>query len=165
MITLDDYKKRLIKVYKYPIDNTESKREERLKYLEKQYSDVALNKIIIDSYEFAKLVLKEDTTYSGYCEFPFENYDDVNYIGLGLVGGYHADVLYYYNDLIISEIVLEEIFGKNLIIEIKEEQIDFETDDPDIISFDYYYYIYLQGFPNNLEEIKENLLGHSKKIK
>ena len=163
MITIEEYKNSLINVYWYRADNTDLKRKERREYLKNHYTDEYLNKIINDTYEFAKLVLKEDTIKWNYCEFSIDK-PLINYIGLGLIGGHFADKLYYYDEYVISERILEYIFGKTLSVNLKEEEIEFDTEDEDIISFNYYFYLYLQGF-SNVDIVKKELLGTSKVLK
>lgn len=165
MITVEEYKSKLINAYRHKADDTLIKRKERKNNLERKYSPEAINKIINDTYEFARLLLNTPTIEDNYCSFPIEDPDIVKYISLGSIGGGFVDRLYLYENYVISERILEYIFGKNLFVEIKEEEIDFDTGDPDIISYDYNFYLYLQGFPKNIDEIKEELLSKNKQKK
>lgn len=160
MITLEEYKNALINVYRYEIDNCEVRKIKREEYLNKHYGDEYLNKIINDTYRVIKTILN---TYESNYYYIDMNDDTTCYISLNLTGGYFSDRLYidsYGN--IISEYILKRTFGNRLSVDLKEDEYDFETDDPDIVSFDYSYSLYLQGFPKNMEEIKENLFGLSK---
>lgn len=162
MLTLEEYKMLLINTYRYEIDNNDAKRKERSISLSKQYGDSYLQKIITDTYEFINDIFSQDTINNGYCSFPLAE-NTTSYISLNLVGGYYSDTLFtVLNNKIISESILENIFGKKFYIEVEEEEIDFETNDEDIISFDCIYSLYMQGFPDNMQEIKEKLFGKSK---
>ena len=163
MINLEEYKNVLVNIYRYEIDNSESKREERKELLNKRYSDEYLNKIITDTYNVIKSIF--DISDNGYCDISMDD-DTTCYISLNLTGGYSSDILYidsYGN--IISRYILKETFGNLLSISVKEIEHDFDTGEPDIISFDYSYSLYLQNFPTNMKEIKENLFGFSKIMK
>ena len=76
-------------------------------------------------------------------------------------GGYSDTLLKDSEDRIISEHILETIFGKQFYIDVKCKEIERECEE-DILSFDYHYSLYMQGFPNNLKEIKEKLFGKEK---
>ena len=52
----------------------------------------------------------------------------------------------------ISKHILETIFGKQFYIEVKCKEIER----------DYHYSLYMQGFPNNLKDIKEKFFGKEK---
>lgn len=160
MINLEEYKNILISTYKYEFDNTEEQKRKRKKYLEKYYSDEYLSKIINNTYTIIKRIF--DINEHGFCYIKIED-DMIHTISLNLVGGYHSDRLYIdINGNIISEYILKRTFGTRLSIDVNIEEHDIESDDPDIISFDYEYFLYMQGFPNNMREIKENLFGSSK---
>ena len=42
------------------------------------------------------------------------------------------------------------------------KQIELKDNDPDIVSFDYEYSLYLQGFPENMENMRKELFGKNK---
>lgn len=160
MINLEEYKNVLVNTYRYEIDNSESKKEERRELLNRRYNDEYLNKIITDTYHVIKNIF--DISENGYCNISMDD-DTTCYISLNLIGGYSSDILYidsYGN--IISRYILKETFGNLFSITVKEIEYDFAEDDPDIMSFDYSYSLYLQNFPPNMKEIKENLFGTSK---
>lgn len=163
MINLDEYKNILISTYRYEIDNSENEKKNRRVYLDKYYGDEYLSKIITDTYKVIENIF--DISQCGYCNIDMDE-DTTSYISLNLTGGYFSDRLYvdsYGN--IISEYILKRTFGEFLIVEVKEEEHDFETDEPDIMSFDYTYTLYLQGFPKDMQSIKNKLFGNSKVIK
>ena len=41
-------------------------------------------------------------------------------------------------------------------IEVKCDEVEHDCDD-DVLSFDYHYSLYMQGFPKNINEIKKQL--------
>lgn len=163
MISLEEYKNELIAVYRYQIDNNEIKREYRKEYLAKNYSDEYLERIINNTYDVIKTFF--DISKDGFCDIDMDE-DTTTYISLDLSGGYFSDRLYIDSlGNVISEHILKRTFGNRLDVRVKVEEKDFDSDDPDIVSFDYIYSLYLQGFPDNMEEIKESLFGVSRGIK
>lgn len=163
MITLDEYKDYLVNWYKYEIDNTEERRNERKEYLNRVYNDDFLQKIIDDTYTFIRQIFDSSTIKKDYCSFPLNN-DSPKYISCPyIVGGGFSDIIYIDLDgKFISRYILKYVLGKSLCVSLIDEEIPFDADDEDIISFDYMYYLYLQGFPKNLQELKENLFGNNK---
>ena len=138
------------------------KRLQRRAYLERQFSDEQLETIITDTYSFIKDVLNDPTLEHGYCKYEVEE-DTTSYISLNLVGGHHSDTLFKdSNNRIISRYIMRKIFGNGLDIDIKEDLYDFSTGDEDIMSFDHRFSIYIQNFPKNINEIKEELLKKNK---
>ena len=159
MISLDEYKKILIDYYRYECDNDLEKLELRKKELAKKYSDEYLNKIIEDTYNVIKIIFEKQPN-----SFIIEMDDDTTtYVNLNLIGGYFSDRLYVdpYGK-IISESILKNIFGPQLIVDVMDEEIQLEDEDSDIVSFDYKYSLYLQGFPENMEDIKKELFEKNK---
>lgn len=156
MTKLEEYKNYLIKSYVHEIDNTEDKILERQKYLEKNYSDDYLHKIILDTYKIIDLICQEKS--NDYYNIKLEE-NNPKYISLNLTGGWHSDTMYEdVNGNLISEYILKKFFGNTLIIEQKIIEYEFDTEDPDILSFDYEYYLYMQGFANkskNKQKIKK----------
>ena len=126
-------------------------------------SDNYLLKIISDTNSFAKDVLMSDTIDYGY--FIIEvNDDEPLFINLELHGGWMSDTIYIYSKgRYISKHLIKTIFGKETIIELKIDEVERITDD-NICSFDYRYYIYMQGFSENLNMIKNSILGGNKKL-
>ena len=162
METLENYKNHLINHYVYEYDNSTEKRLKRKVLLERKLSDEELSKIITDSYSFIKDIFKNPTLEHGYCSYELE-LDTTEYISLNLVGGYHSDILFTDdNHRLISRYILKKVFGPQFMIYVNEELEDFKTDDPDIVCYDYRYYLYMQGFPNNLKEIEESLFPKNK---
>lgn len=143
MITLEEYKEYLINTYKYPIDNSDKKKMDREIYLLNHYKEEYLNKIIKDTSKLISTLLNlQDRNY-----YSIKMSDcNINYIFLDLTGGWHSDIIYEDADgNLISSYILQKIIGNQLIIEVKEIEIEFDTEDPDILSYDYEYYLYLQG--------------------
>lgn len=165
-MTLAEYKKSLIDYYRYEFDNCESKRLEREEILSRNYSDQYLNKVISDTYSLAREIFDMETVKAGYCEIElkldsYSNWSEV--ISLNLLMGHSSDELYYEtNDRIISKYILKKIFGKNIMIYDDVDELDLEMDDLGIVSYAPYPYLYMQNFPNNMEEIKKNIYGISK---
>ena len=161
MISLEEYKIFLVNYCKYNIDRSYVQIKIRQEYLNKYYGDEYLKKIITDTYEFIIQIFESNTIDSGYCSFNTEE-DNTTGINLNITGGGFTDTLYIYqNEKLISEYILKQTFGKYFQIYIKNEMVPFETGD-DILSFDFKYLLYMQGFPKNIKEIKENLLGKEK---
>ena len=162
MISLEEYKKHLIDNYVHEIDNTNERRAAREEILEKEYGDFQLLRIINDTYSFVMSVLESDTLKHGYYEFPID-YDTTDYINLNLVGGWHSDTLFMDSrKRVISKYILKKVFGNYLDISVREEINEHEEDD--IVGFDYDYYIYMQGFPKNLDEVKEKYGNYQIKV-
>ena len=156
MITLEKYKEYLLNYFRYEIDNTIEKRKEREIFLKKQFSDKELTKIISDTYSFAKDILKSETVRYGYYAEELDN-DNSFGIHLFITGGGDADNIFCDSkNRLISEYIMSKIFGEMFQIEVRCEEIERECED-DVISFDYHYYLYIQGFPKNREEIKQEL--------
>ena len=164
MISLSEYKKNLISVYNWPIDCSIDEIEKRRKILNDKYSDEYIEKIISDTKIFIYDVLSSETMKYGYYLKEI-NDDTTSYIDLNLHGGWHSDTLFIddTSGRIISKYLLQQVFGNNLQIEIKCDEIE-DTSDEDILSYYYRYYIYMQGFSENIDEIKERFLGKSKQL-
>lgn len=81
----------------------------------------------------------------------------VFFINLRLTGGYYSDKIYIdANGRYISEYLLTNIFGKNIQIEIRVDEYERELED-DILSYDYKYFLYIQGIPSNLDSVSFSL--------
>ena len=157
MIRLDDYKNFLINSYHYEVDNCIEGRVKRKLLLEKSYNDERLAKIINDTVSFAGDVLSSPTLEYGYCSFEVEE-DKTDYISLNLVGGWPSDTLFIDdNGREISNHLLHKVLGDYLQIDVKEELEEFDTGDEDILSFNHRFYLYLQGFPKDLESVKNKV--------
>lgn len=153
MITLEEYKKYLTSTYIYEYDNTKEKYHERTATLKSKYHDEYLAKIIIDTYKVIKLL---ESVSDPYYNISIDE-NTPEYITLNLIGGWHSDTIYKDNDdNLISIYILKRHFGNMLIAETKIIEREFETDDPDILSFDYEYYLYIQGF-HNQNKIKQKI--------
>lgn len=160
MITLYKYKEYLIKTYKYEIDNTDEKQLNRKEYLNNKYTDSYLNKVIIDTQKIiAKIIEQKESNY--YFIKIKEPYVSNKSISLNLCGGWFSDIVYEdINDNLISEYILKSTFGDKLVIDIQEKEYEFDTEDSDILSFDYEYFLYLQ----NIKPIEQrNLIKIKKK--
>lgn len=165
MINLEDYKKYLVTVYKYPIDNNEKKRLERMNHLNESYGDDYLNKIINDTYSFIKDIFDKKDDECDYYSLDLDD-DTTCGIWLNLTGGWDSDTLFIDPEAnIISRYILERTFGERFSVWVKDDEIEFDTEDPDILSFDYRYSLYMQNFPKNMLEIKEELFGKEKIMK
>lgn len=164
MISLGEYKEYLVNYYRHECDNNEIKRQVRNLELSKKYPDELLQKIINDTYAFIKDIFNSPTVKDGYCYFELEE-DTTSYISLNITGGGFADTLF--TDLqgrMISRHILKKVFGNLFYIDIKEDEIPFETKDEFIMSFNYRYSLYMQDFPKNMNEIKQKIFGQSKQL-
>lgn len=155
-ITLKQYKQYLISSYQYEIDNTPSKREERKQRLEQGYSDDELNTIIDNTYNFLKEVVNsESVIYDGYSKIPIPD-DTTSFISLNLTGGHFSDTLYKDDKgRTISKYIIRQIVGGYFYIDVIDEEREFE--DGDIVGFDVDYYLYMQNFPKNLNQLRREL--------
>lgn len=162
MITLDEYKQYLLNNYKYKADGKLARIIEREFFLSKFYPDEYLNKIIVDSYDFIKDLFHYESLKKGYVHIELEKNSSTG-IYLNKTGGGYSDELFVdEQERIISKYILKKVFGSQFHIEIDCDETLFETEIEELIGVNYHYYLYMQGFPNNLDEIKENLFGKSK---
>ncbi|MBR1376592.1 MAG: hypothetical protein IJ565_02140 [Bacilli bacterium] len=165
MISLKEYKDYLINYYRYEIDNNPEKRNERQIELSHKYNDDMFLKVISDTYDFINDIFASDTIDNDYCSFELEP-DDIVYISLNICGGGFPDIIY--TDLKgrkISRYILKNTFGDGFIIEEREEETPFLDDgEIGIIGIECDYLLYMQGFPKNMKEIKENLFGKNKQL-
>lgn len=162
MMTLDEYKNYLINFSSWNIDNNKEAITARKELLNKLYSDTDLTKIIIDTYDFANAVLISDKIKWEYYEAEVNDYDNCFFINLRLTGGYYSDKIYIdANGRYISEYLLTNIFGKNIQIEIRVDEYERELED-DILSYDYKYFLYIQGIPSNLDSVSSSLKDNPK---
>lgn len=156
MVSLNEYKNYLANTYSWSIDNSEELALKRRKLLELKYGDEFLSKVIGDSYNFAKSVLNSSTINNGY--FRDELSDDTTmYINLELHGGWMSDTLFVDSEgRYISKHIIKTIFGRSVLVELRTEEAEREVEDG-MFTFDYNYYIYMQGFPENLDEVRKLL--------
>ena len=56
----------------------------------------------------------------------------------------------------VSKYIIKTIFGMSVIIQLITEEHERETEDG-IFTFDYDYFIYMQGFSTNLDLIRESI--------
>jgi hypothetical protein len=61
----------------------------------------------------------------------------------------------------IKKVLFYILFGNSFMIYIREDEIE-EVNEDDIYSLYDEYYLYMQGFPNNMNEIKEELFGKTR---
>ena len=164
MISLTEYKQHLISVYKWPVDGSIEEIEKRKIIMNEKYSDEYFEKIISDTNSFIYDVLASETVKNGYYEKPIDD-DTTAYINLNLHGGWHSDTLFVDDSTgrIISRYLLQQVFGNHLNIEVRYDEIE-DTSDEDIVSYYCRYYIYIQEFPDNIDEIKENFFGKSRQL-
>lgn len=163
MISLNEYKNYLANTYSWSIDNSEELALKRRKLLELKYGDEFLFKVISDSYSFARSVLNSNTINSGY--FGNELSDDTTmYINLELHGGWMSDTIFIDSDgRYVSKHIINAIFGRSVLIELRTEEVEREVEDG-MFTFDYNYYIYMQGFPEDLSDIKKSLSSNEMKL-
>lgn len=161
MTTLEEYKEMIVNTFSDDILTTKEVRRERL---ERDYSDELLTKTINDTYELAKEIFSIPTFIDdGYVYLPLVDMDGLcsisKNISLGLFGGHVSEKIYYgENNRLISPKILKQIFGKHIHIEENEQIINYMTDDdPDIMSEDAYYELFIGNFPENIEEIEKEL--------
>lgn len=161
MISLSDYKEHLINSVMCEFDDDDFHKNERSEILSKRYDDKFLNKIIKDTYLFVQDILNSDTLEYGFCKIKLKN-DITRFISLNLVGGYYSDKLYVdCNNRVISDFILKNIFGDSISIDVREEEVPFPCDEKDlfcIMSYDYCYWLFIQGFPKNMNDIKKKIL-------
>lgn len=163
MISLNEYKDYLANTYSWSIDNSSELVLKRKKLLELKYGDKFLSKVIGDSYSFARSVLNSSTINNGY--FRNELSDDTTiYINLELYGGWMSDILFVDSKgRYISKYIIKTIFGRSIIIELRTEEVEREVEDG-MFTFDYNYYIYMQGFPKDLSVIRDSITPSEMKL-
>lgn len=163
MVSLNEYKNYLANTYSWSIDNSEELALKRRKLLELKYGDEFLSKVIGDSYNFAKSVLNSSTINNGY--FRDELSDDTTmYINLELHGGWMSDTLYVDSEgRQVSAHIIKTIFGRGIMIELRTEEVEREVE-ADMFTFDYNYYIYMQGFPEDLSVIRDSITPSEMKL-
>ena len=165
MITLEEYKKYLLNTYRYAIDGTPEKYQEREKFLKNWYSDGMLNKIIEDTYSFARDIINNMDKEYRFWELDIDE-DKSFEINLLISGGYDSDYIYEDNDgRFISRYILETIFGKSFMISVNCDLIERENDDPDILSYYHRFFLSIQGIPKDLDDIKKELFKDEKILK
>mgnify|MGYP004463162281 CR=1 FL=1 len=163
MISLNEYKNYLINTYSWSIDNSEELALKRKKVLEKKYSDEFLSKVISNSYEFARSVLDDENINYGYYKSDVLD-DTTSYINLGLHGGWMSDTLYVDSEgRYISTYIIKTIFGRSIMLELRTEEVEREVEDG-MFTFDYNYYIYMQGFSKDLGTIGDSITPSKMKL-
>ena len=161
MITLEEYKEQLINTYRYDIDNTDEKREERIKELAWKYPDEYLARIIDGTTEFLKEMFSSDDIKNGYYLYGIGE-DTTAYLSLNIVGGGMQDTVFTdKGGRVISSRILKNIFGNHFHIEVKNDELYEETDEGciTIVGISNTYSLYLSGFPDNMDEIRKQLFG------
>ena len=159
MLTLEEYKLYLINNYVYEYDNTKERRLYRKGLLERDYSDDKLIEIINDTYDFIKDVLNSSIIDRGYFKSNLEK-DTTSFISLNLVAGTFSDTIFTDSEgRIISRYITEYILGKQICIGVNVDIIKEVIEDEDAVGVYFDYYLYMQGFPKNIEEIKNNLFS------
>ena len=161
MITLDDYKKYLLNNIRDAYDDTPEKYQERAMHLKNSYPDSMLNKILEDTLSFARDIVN-NANY-GYWKLDVDE-EKVGEVNLFLCGGYYSDTIFEDNAARqISKYILKTIFGRQFNIDIYHDRFDIESDDPNIMSVYYRFYLYMQGIPKDLDEIKKELFKDEKR--
>ena len=161
MTTLEEYKEMIVNTFSDDILTTKEVRRERL---ERDYSDELLTKTINDTYEVANEIFSIPTFIDdGYVYLPLVDMDGLcsisKNISLGVFGGHVSEKIYYgENNRLISPKILKQIFGNHIRLEENEHIFTYITeDDPDIMSEDAYYELFIGNFPENIEEIEKEL--------
>lgn len=167
IVTLDEYKESLINFYRWDIDSSKEMKKDRAETLERRYPDQYLQKIIDDTYSFIKDIFASDTVKDGYCTVEMdENSSLHSSISLGIHGGGYSDRIYTdFQGRNISNYILHKVFGREFSSDLETHEIVMEPDENDVVGVRYYYYLSMQHFPNNMDEIKEKLFGKSKVLK
>lgn len=163
MISLNEYKNYLVNTYSWSIDSSEELTLKRKEALIQKYGDEFLSKVIADTYDFARSVLDDENINYGY--YRNNIFDDTTiYINLGLHGGWMSDTLYVDSKgRYVSTYIIKMIFGRNVMIELRDEEIVREVED-DMFTFDYNYYIYMQGFPKDLSVVRSSISSSEMKL-
>ena len=163
MMSLDEYKNCLINTYSWTIDKSDMLILKRKRVLDKEYGDEFLSKVISDSYDFARSVLDDESINYGYYKSNVLH-DTTSYINLGLHGGWMSDTLYVDSEgRQVSAHIIKTIFGRGIMIELRTEEVEREVED-DLFTFDYNYYIYMQGFPKDLSVIRDSITPSEMKL-
>ena len=166
IVTLDEYKENLISFYRWNIDSSEEMRRKRAETLERKYSDQYLQKVIDDTYSFIKDIFASDTVKRGYCTVEVDEVSAISSISLGIHGGGDADKIYVdFQGRNISSYILHKVFGRKFSSYLKIDEIELEPDLNDVVGVRVYYYLCMQSFPNNMDEIEESLFGKGKVLK
>lgn len=124
---LDYYKNYLVSFFKYEVDNSEVKKNERRKYLEQSYSDEELLEIIENTKEFImELIQKITADDTPYISIMLTI--SLKYISTNCCGGFQADTLIpvdeYDEGKFISQHLLKMFLGRNIFVETRSEEID-----------------------------------------
>ena len=152
MISVKQYKNHLVEKYDREDDTLKDKKEQRKQNLESKFSDEELADIIYNTYSFAKDVLSTETILNGTCKMPLEE-NTTMYVKLGLEGGRHSDTLYIdAKGRLISKYIARQIFGGYFFIDLIEEEQKKEVGDN--VEFYSNYYLYMQGFPEDIDKLK-----------
>ena len=166
IVTLDEYKEYLISFYRWNIDSSEEMKNKRAETLARKYSDQYLQKVIDDTYSFIEDIFASDTIERGYCTVEVDETSAISSICLGIHGGGDADRIYVdFQDRNISSYILHKVFGKKFSSYLKIDEIELEPDENDVVGVRAYYYLCMQSFPNNMDEIEESLFGKIKLLK
>jgi len=161
MFNVEEYKNYLIDYYCNECDNNEERRNKRKDYLERNYSDEYLQRIINDTLNFISTFVENNfNNQKGYIEIDLlENLGGIN---LNISGGWFSDVLYsvgtYESELIISRHLLEEFFENDFRIE-EDHKVEEVVDefDEDVCTEYYYPLIRITGDFSILQEKYEEL--------
>jgi hypothetical protein len=114
-------------------------------------------------------VLSSETLERGYFKSEIDD-DTTSYIDLNLHGGWKSDTLFIdASGRVISKYLIRQFFGSNLDIYVRYDEFkDISDEDISsyyyIVSYYYRYYIYMQGFPSNVSELKNSILSDEKKL-
>ena len=93
IFNIDKYKNYLINHFRYEMDNSDERKKYRKNYLESQYSDEFLQRIVDDTLIFI-IEFIESNLHNIHNYMDIDLLEDAGYINLNLIGGWFSDTLY-----------------------------------------------------------------------
>lgn len=132
IFNLDSYKEYLISYYFYDCDHNDIKRLERKRILERNYTDDNLQSIVDNTKEFILNIL--DNTTDNYVSIELAKNEE--YIFTNCTGGHHPDILMPIDEtdksFKISKYLLEKFLGREFMVYLDEEEIEYFDDNEDL---------------------------------
>lgn len=120
IFNIDKYKNYLINHFRYEMDNSDERKKYRKNYLESQYSDEFLQRIVDDTLSFI-IEFIESNLHNIHNYMDVDLLEDAGYINLNLIGGWFSDTLYSIgteeSKKIISYHLLHKFLGTSFRIE------------------------------------------------
>ena len=151
------YKMYLISHHNNQRENTKEKRNQRKEILERKFSDEELSSIIDSTDRFSLELIRLAKEMNGFVCFNIDH-DAVSYINLGLENDKPSDKLVRVGkNTTISAYCLRRIFGSQLMFGVRESVIPEESEWCDYLGDRHVHYVIMRGFPDNLDEIKDQL--------